>query len=279
MSAALELGGRVAALRQARGYTQEELGALLNVTSQAVSKWETGKALPDIALLPPLARALRTSIDRLLLGRDGAQARGPYDEAYAQAAFYWGQEPSALAKEAAALLTAAQRPAARVLDIGSGEGRDAVYFARCGFQVDALEISAPGIEKIRRFSAAAKCDVRVLHADMLDFVLTGAYDLVYSMGSLQFLPPEKRREAFAAYKEHTLPGGFNAHLAFVEKPFVVPAPDWEREERFYRSGELAGYYWDWEILCGEEQLLDCCSSGTPHRHAVCTLLARKPQAQ
>ena len=269
------LGGRIAALRQARGYTQEELGALLNVTSQAVSKWETGKALPDIALLPPLAQALRVSIDRLLLGRDGAQARGPYDEAYAQAAFYWGQEPSALAKETAALLMAAQRPAARVLDIGSGEGRDAVYFARCGFRVGALEISAPGVEKIRRFSAAAKCDVNVLHADMIGFVLPDMYDLIYSMGSLQFLPPDKREEAFASYKEHTLPGGFNAHLVFVEKPFVAPAPDWEREESFYRSGELTGHYWDWEILACGEQLLDCCSSGRPHRHAVCTLLVRK----
>lgn len=271
------IGGRIAALRQTHGYTQEELGALLSVTAQAVSKWETGKALPDISLLPPLARVLHISIDRLILGREGAQT-GPYDAAYAQAAFYWGQEASALAQDAAALLTAAQRPVARVLDVGSGEGRDSIYFACRGFTVDALELSAPGVEKIRRFSAAARCSVNVLHADMIGYVLPRAYDLIYSMGSVQFLPLEKRRETFASYKAHTLPGGLNAHLAFVEKPYVAPAPDWEREERFYRSGELAGYYWDWEILRYEECLLDCNSSGTAHQHVVCTLIARMPDA-
>lgn len=270
------IGGRIATLRQARGYTQEQLGALLNVTAQAVSKWETGKALPDIILLAPLAQALRVSIDKLVAGEEDAKLYGPYDALYAKPAFYWGREPSVLAKEAVALLAAAGRARGSVLDIGSGEGRDAVYFAQCGCSVDALEISAPGVEKIRRYSAAAQCDVRILHADMISFVLERAYDLIYSMGSLQFLPPEKRAAAFAAYRAHTPPGGFNAHLVFVEKPFIAPAPDWERDEHFYRSGELAGYYWDWEILRCEERIFDCDSSGVAHKHAVHTLIARRP---
>lgn len=67
------IGGRIATLRQARGYTQEQLGALLNVTAQAVSKWETGKALPDIILLAPLARFHRQAGGR----RGGCKAVWP----------------------------------------------------------------------------------------------------------------------------------------------------------------------------------------------------------
>lgn len=60
------LGGNIAALRKARGMTQEQLAARVGVSAPAVSKWETGSSCPDIALLCPLARALDTNVDTLL---------------------------------------------------------------------------------------------------------------------------------------------------------------------------------------------------------------------
>ena len=61
-----KLGGRIAALRKERGWTQENLAQQLGVSAAAVSKWENGASCPDIALLCPLARALGTSVDHLL---------------------------------------------------------------------------------------------------------------------------------------------------------------------------------------------------------------------
>lgn len=58
------LSRRIAALRKNRGLTQEQLGALVGVTAQAVSKWEKGGA-PDVELLPSLAEHLGVSIDTL----------------------------------------------------------------------------------------------------------------------------------------------------------------------------------------------------------------------
>ena len=60
------LGANIAALRKARGLTQEQLAAQLGVSAPAVSKWETCSSCPDITLLCPLARALGTSVDQLL---------------------------------------------------------------------------------------------------------------------------------------------------------------------------------------------------------------------
>ena len=56
---------RIRTLRAERNWTQQELGDLLGVTAQAVSKWETGLAVPDIALLPKLSALFRCSIDSL----------------------------------------------------------------------------------------------------------------------------------------------------------------------------------------------------------------------
>lgn len=63
------LSERIAALRRGRGLTQEQLGRLMGVSAQAVSKWEKGGA-PDLALLPLLADRLGVSIDALF-GREG----------------------------------------------------------------------------------------------------------------------------------------------------------------------------------------------------------------
>ncbi|MBQ8554375.1 MAG: helix-turn-helix transcriptional regulator [Clostridia bacterium] len=63
---------KVSALRRERGLTQERLGAMLGVSSQAVSKWEKGDCLPDLLLIPQLCEALGISADELL----GVSAKG-----------------------------------------------------------------------------------------------------------------------------------------------------------------------------------------------------------
>ena len=59
---------QISILRKSKGLTQNELGERIGVSFQAVSKWERGEALPDVAVLPDLAKVLETSIDNILLG-------------------------------------------------------------------------------------------------------------------------------------------------------------------------------------------------------------------
>lgn len=63
-----KVGTQISALRKSKGLTQNELGERLGVSFQAVSKWERGENLPDISLLPDLARILETTTDSILLG-------------------------------------------------------------------------------------------------------------------------------------------------------------------------------------------------------------------
>lgn len=58
----------IAQLRKEKGWTQAELARQLGVTDKAVSRWETGKGLPDTALLQPLAATLGASVGELLAG-------------------------------------------------------------------------------------------------------------------------------------------------------------------------------------------------------------------
>ncbi|MBP1993004.1 helix-turn-helix domain-containing protein [Paenibacillus eucommiae] len=75
MSESNKLNERLRALRLEHDFTQQELGDLLGVTAQAVSKWETGMATPDITLLPKISTLFKCSIDSLFFGSEtvGAQ--------------------------------------------------------------------------------------------------------------------------------------------------------------------------------------------------------------
>ena len=72
----MELKDRIAAVRRAAGLTQEQLGELLGVSRQAVSRWESGQTSPDAATLAALCEKLRVSADYVLLGKEPAAQNG-----------------------------------------------------------------------------------------------------------------------------------------------------------------------------------------------------------
>lgn len=103
------LGRRIARLRLARTATQERLAKELNVSPQAVSKWENDINYPDISLLPDLARFLGVSVDELLSGASAST-----------------QETAAVQGNAVAQEGAAVRSAAEVVSVAADEPAEIV---------------------------------------------------------------------------------------------------------------------------------------------------------
>lgn len=71
-----EMNTRIAAARKLAGLTQEQLGELLGVTRQAVSKWESGQTIPDAITVARLCEALHVSADYVLLGKEPEVSAG-----------------------------------------------------------------------------------------------------------------------------------------------------------------------------------------------------------
>lgn len=63
-----KIGERISSYRKERNMSQEELAALLNVSRQTISKWETGDTLPDVYNAVALAKMFHVSLDVLILG-------------------------------------------------------------------------------------------------------------------------------------------------------------------------------------------------------------------
>ena len=69
----MTIGKRIAALRRDKNLKQDDLAQMLEVSPQAVSKWENDQTCPDISLLPKLAKILGVSVDELLSGKQELQ--------------------------------------------------------------------------------------------------------------------------------------------------------------------------------------------------------------
>ncbi|MBE6150494.1 MAG: helix-turn-helix transcriptional regulator [Firmicutes bacterium] len=65
-----KIGAYIQLKRKSAGLTQTQLGDMLGITSKAVSKWETGVAIPDVSLFPELTKILNITMEELLQGED-----------------------------------------------------------------------------------------------------------------------------------------------------------------------------------------------------------------
>ena len=97
-----------------------------------------------------------------------------WNRRYEGAEFLWtGEANRLLMSEVAAMA------AGRALDIGCGEGRNAVWLARHGWTVTGVDFSAVGLEKARRLAEAQGVTVEWVLADLLDYQPpAGSFDLV-----------------------------------------------------------------------------------------------------
>ena len=74
----------------------------------------------------------------------------------------------------------------------------------------------------------------------------------------------------------TRPGGLNYFNVFVEKPFLPLPPDWDREEKMWKTGDLFSFYAGWRIRLIDEVIFEDNSGGIPHFHCMDSILAENP---
>ncbi|MFU1795628.1 methyltransferase domain-containing protein [Paenibacillus azoreducens] len=268
-----QLARNISTYRKERGLTQEELAQTLGLSFQAVSKWENAQTMPDISLLPALSRTLQVSVDKLLGYVSQEKPVTVYEETYKTQEYYWGTVPNEVCYQVLQLMPPTKH--VKLLDIGCGEGKDAVFFARNGYDVTAFDVTDAGVEKTKKLAAQTGVHVHVFKADIVDYRLDTHFDILFSSGVLHYIKPDFRQEIFENYKQFTNPGGMHVFNAFVDKPFIAPPPENEPYAFNWHSGELLAHYRDWYIRDSAEIVFDCNSSGIPHQHAMSKMIAQK----
>ena len=74
-----KLGQLILQLRKEKGLTQQEIAAQLNISNKTVSKWETGKCMPDYSIIELLCKELKTTLAELMNGEEDEKSIHTYD--------------------------------------------------------------------------------------------------------------------------------------------------------------------------------------------------------
>ncbi|WP_407565521.1 class I SAM-dependent methyltransferase [Streptomyces sp. 184] len=113
----------------------------------------------------------------------------------------------------------------RALDLGCGPGRNAVFLAAHGFDVEAVDLSATAVawgeERAREAGVAVRfhCgDAFGLVRDEPGPLRGGPYDLIYDSGCFHHLPPHRRVSYLALLRDHLAPGGHFGLACFAAGP-------------------------------------------------------------
>ena len=239
-------------------------------------------------LLGPLQEKTASSI-----GADDYSrlSREYFNSQYAEEEFYWGEQPNLLVP----LISSHLEPGSRVLVIGCGEGRDALFLARLGFEVIATDIASTGLEKAGRLAKGNGCKLRLVNLDAhRSHDHLGIFDSVLFMNVMQLLKPDRIAERMVHFQSLVRPGGIISVQVFtVDDPnykdclksgmqsrgsLTFEHPTRKYPVRFFDRGELASYFEGWEFIYYHEGLLWDKPHGIQtgfHQHGLAQIIARK----
>jgi SAM-dependent methyltransferase len=133
-------------------------------------------------------------------------------------------------------------PPGRALDVGCGTGRDAVYLAKHGWQVTAVDMVDAAITKARQRAKDADVEVQWIVGDVSELGRLGlepGFTLLYDFGCIQGLPDLARKGATAGLTELAAPGATLLLTAFARGRRVLLPRGMNKEEVI----ELAGDAW------------------------------------
>jgi SAM-dependent methyltransferase len=180
---------------------------------------------------------------------------------------------------AAWLAAAARRGPGRALDLGAGEGADAIRLARLGYQVDAIDASAVACEKAERFARAEGVGIGVRCEPIETASLTGTYDVVLMNGCLHYVRDKnsvltRAARASAADAVHAITLFSTATPVPAEHASIPVFPDEE-------DGAVEQFYASWRMLlrARERGRREHSHPGfRPHVHSHIKLVAaRRPE--
>lgn len=150
----------------------------------------------------------------------------------------------------------------KVLDIGSGNGRNVLYLAKEGFEVTALDSDRESLKTVSEIASDEGLVVKIISEDVRLFETTEKYDLIVCLMVLHFLNHKEIESVIDWMKKHTNTGGMN-----VISAFTTSNPRGTRPHLF-DTDEIEAYYAGWNIRSSEYAESSILENGTLTTYSV-----------
>ncbi|MFC3927844.1 SAM-dependent methyltransferase TehB [Streptococcus caprae] len=167
-------------------------------------------------------------------------------------------------------------PASKVLDLGSGSGRNSLYLTMLGHEVTSVDANGQALVNLENMAQAENLPSDVHWYDINEATIEEDYDFILSTVVFMFLNRDDIPAIIHNMQTHTKPGGYNLIVCAMD------TPDYPCQMPFrftFTEGELQSYYEGWEFLrynedVGELHKRD--ENGNRIKLRFATMLAKKP---
>lgn len=194
----------------------------------------------------------------MVTGDDGDGDRSRWDKLFSANSYIYGREPAEFVRQHVGEL-----PIGKALDIAMGEGRNAVFLAKKGFQVEGVDYSEVALRKARHLAKESRVTIRTVNADLNHYkIKTGEYDVILNINYLQ-------RSLIPQIKKGLKPGGVVVFENWTTEQLKNPNAQSIPRDWLLEPGELKRLFSDLEVLIYTET-----NNG---RDAVASLIARRPR--
>ncbi len=199
-------------------------------------------------------------------------AADTWNRRFEDEAYIFGTEPNAWLREQAGVWHAGQR----VLSVADGEGRNSVWLASQGVQVDAFDLASVGVAKARRLAQTKGVSVNYSVSDCDSYAWPlAAYDGVAAI-FVQFADPAMRERLFANIKRCLKPGGTLVLQGYTPRQLEFKTGGPPQVSHLYTETLLREAFADFEVLTLHDYEADL-TEGDRHtgRSALIGLVARR----
>ncbi len=187
----------------------------------------------------------------------GEQDKLFWDNKYETEAYIFGKEPVEFLRENIDIL-----PTGKVLDIAMGEGRNAVFLAKNGFDVDGCDISEIAVKKAQELAKENNVKIHAFVADLETYKLPqDTYDVIVCFYYLQ-------RSLIPQIKQALKPGGMIIYETYTIENWERGLEGPKNKDYLLKPNELLNFFRDFKIIYYRELVLD-------NKKAVASLIAKR----
>jgi len=213
-----------------------------------------------------------------------------WDLFYKDAGCVWGRKPDCILLKYASLI-----PDGPILDLGIGDGRNAIFLAMQGYNVYGVDISKLAVEKCLERTRQSGVKLTCKSGNVIDFkIKPNSQALIMSTMTLQFMKKSEATQLISRIKKGIKPNGMVYLTVFsIDDPSYEKIKNRHKEIEpdtfyiehmsshlhFFNKHEILTKFVDFQLLNFAESMeFDVVHQGTskPHYHGILSYLGRKP---
>ncbi|MHA1961048.1 MAG: class I SAM-dependent methyltransferase [Candidatus Thorarchaeota archaeon] len=188
-----------------------------------------------------------------------------WERAYREVSSLWGLEPDWRLVEYAPFI-----PKGKVLDLGSGEGRNALFFASMGYEVECIDISETAITRCLDRANGANLELRTRVADLKGMTIPEErYVLIIAAWVLQFFAEDEIWAIVDKIKRGLTKGGTVYVGVFSLENLIFNS-----RIHYFTRDEVLSLFSDMEVIYNAEGIMLDLSHGEPHHHGFIEHMSR-----